>query len=246
MARTQAVDVQAGEARLTRWLLVGGVVGPLLFIVVLLIEGATRPGYSAWQTDGSYLSLTSQGWEQIANFLVSGLLCIGGAVGVARVWRTGRASVWWPRLLGLFGLGLVVAGVFVTDPGGGYPPGAPINGSPQTWHGWVHGLNGLVLFNIVLPAACFVVTRRFAAEPVGRGWATYSWLTGALILGISVVTTIGLPIAEKYANLPVIDGLIQRVLIVMGFGWVALITLHVLRQVQAGEVAGPRERPATP
>lgn len=234
-------DVTAPVDGITRWLLAGGVVGPLLFVVVLLIEGATRPGYSAWRTDGSYLALSDQGWEQIANFLVSGVLCIGGAVGVARVWRTGRASVWGPRLIGLFGLGLVAAGVFVTDPGGGYPLGAPSNGSPQTWHGWVHGINGLLFFNIVLPAACFVLARRFAADPQHRRWATYSWLTGALILVISLpINTIVVPFAE-YFGLPVVDGLIQRVLIILGFGWVALIALHLLREQRAHQPGNKAE-----
>src|SRR5215467_7895699 len=117
----------------TEFLLLCGVIGPLLFIVVLLIEGATRPGYSAIQTQGSYLALSNQGWEQIANFIVCGSLIIAFAVGLRRIWPTGRASVWGPLLIGLFGLGLVVAGVFVADPGGGYPPGAPVNGTPQTW-----------------------------------------------------------------------------------------------------------------
>ena len=80
------------------FLLLCGVIGPLLFVVVLLIEGATRPGYNTWQTPGGFLAF---------------------AGGLRRIWRTGRASVWGPLLIGLFGLGLVIAGVFVTDPGGG-------------------------------------------------------------------------------------------------------------------------------
>jgi hypothetical protein len=214
----------------TEFLLFCGVIGPPLFFAVLLIEGATRPGYSAWRTDGSYLALSNQGWEQIANFIVFGLLCIAFAVGLRRIWRTGRASVWGPLLIGLFGLGLLIAGVFVTDPGGGYPPGAPINGSPQTWHGWIHGINGLLLFNVVLPAACFVLARRFAADPQNRRWATYSWMTGALILVISLpLGTIGVPIAEN-AGFPVLDGLIQRVEIFIGWAWLALTALQLWRQ----------------
>jgi uncharacterized protein DUF998 len=213
----------------TEFLLLCGVIGPPLFVVVLLIEGATRPGYSAWRTAGSYLALSNQGWEQIANFLVCGSLCIAFAVGLRRLWRTGRASVWGPLLIGLFGLGLLIAGVFVTDPGGGYPPGAPVNAIPQTWHGWVHGINGLLLFNVVLPAACFVLSRRFAADPQNRRWATYSWITGALILVISILGTIGLPIAEN-AGFPVVDGLIQRIQIIIGWAWMALTALHLLHQ----------------
>jgi len=60
----------------TEFLLGCGVIGPLLFIVVLLIEGATRPGYSAWRNYGSDLELSNQGWEQIANFIVCGLLLV--------------------------------------------------------------------------------------------------------------------------------------------------------------------------
>jgi hypothetical protein len=213
----------------TESLLLCGVIGPLLFIIVLLIEGATRPGYSAWQTDGSYLSLTNQGWEQIANFLICGALCIAFAVGLRRVWRTGRGSVWGPLLIGLFGLGLVFAGVFVTDPGGGYPPGAPINAMPFTWHGWVHGINGLLLFNVTLPAACFVVSRRFAADQHPR-WATYSWLTGAFILVVSLpVGIIIIPFAER-AGFPVLDGFFQRIEISVGWIWIALVALHVWRE----------------
>jgi hypothetical protein len=213
----------------TEFLLLCGVIGPLLFYVVLLIEGATRPGYNAIQMQGSYLALTDQGWEQIANFLVCGSLIIAFAIGLHRIWPTGKASVWGPRLVGLFGLGLVIAGVFVTDPGDGYPPGAPINGIPYTWHGWVHGINGLLLFNVVLPAACFVLARRFAADPQNRRWATYSWLTGALILVISISSTIALPFAEN-AGFPVVDGLIQRVEIIIGWVWLALTALRLFLQ----------------
>lgn len=218
------------KIRSTEFLLGCGVVGPPLFYVVLLIEGATRPGYNAWQTQGSYLALTNQGWEQIANFLVCGLLCIAFAVGLRRIWRTGRGSVWGPLLVGLFGLGLLIAGVCVADPGDGYPPGAPLNGMPTTWHGWAHGINGILLFLVTLPAACFVLSRRFAADPQSRRWATYSWVTGALILVISLpISTFVLPFAYR-AGFPVVDGLIQRIEIAIGWGWLALTALRLLLQ----------------
>jgi hypothetical membrane protein len=213
----------------TEFLLLCGIIGPLLFIVVFLIEGATRPGYNALQTQVSYLALSNQGWEQIANFIVCGLLCIAFAVGLRRIWRTGRASVWGPLLVGLFGLCLVIAGVFVTDPGDGYPPGAPLNGMPQTWHGWVHGINGAVFFLVVLPAMCFVLASRFAADPQNRGWAAYSRLTGVLILVISIGSLIALPFAY-HAGFPVLDGLFQRIEIIMGWVWLALTALRLWRQ----------------
>ncbi len=221
----------------TEFLLLCGVIGPLLFIVVLLIEGATRPGYSAWRNYGSDLSLSSQGWEQIANFIVTGLLCMAFAVGLQRLWRTGRGSTWGPRLIGLFGLSLVIAGVCVIDPGRGYPPGAALTGGAQSWHGYVHGINGALLFNVILPAACFVLSRRFAADPQSRRWATYCWMTGALLLLVSVLNTLSAPIAEN-GGYPLPIGLIQRVQIVIGWVWVSLTALRLWRQeraVMAGE-----------
>ncbi len=123
----------------------------------------------------------------------------------------------------------MVAGVCVTDPGGGYPPGAPVSSTPHTWHGWVHAISGALFFTVVLPAACFVLARRFAAEPHHCGWATYSWMTGALILVISLTSFIILPNAEN-AGLPVVDGLIQRVEIFIGWGWLALTALRLFLQ----------------
>src|SRR5260370_38928432 len=111
------------QSSVTRFLIAGGAIGPLLFIIVLLIEGATRPGYSAWHNYGSSLSLGDQGWMQIANFIVCGLLTLGFAIGLRQVFRTGRSSVSGPILLGLFGRGLIVAVVFVTEPSLGDPPG---------------------------------------------------------------------------------------------------------------------------
>lgn len=221
-------------------LLLCGVIGPPLFFVVLLIEGATRDGYSAWRIAGSYLALSNQGWEQITNFVVCGLLCIAFAIGLRRIWREGKASIWGPRLVGLFGLGLVIAGAFVTDPGWGYPPGAPVGGSEQTWHGWIHGINGLLLFLVVLPAACFVLARRFADSPQDRGWATYSRLTGALILFISLpLGTFVMPIAE-HAGFPVVDGLVQRIEIFIAWTWLALVALHEWRDFHQARSERPQ------
>lgn len=214
---------------LTKLFISGGIVGPLLFIVVFLIEGATRPGYSVWRNYVSDLALSNQGWEQIANFLVCGFLCLAFAVGLRSIWRTGKSSVWGPLLIGLFGLGLVIAGMCVIDPGRGYPAGAPLTGDPQTWHGYVHGINGAILFNLVLPAACFVLARRFAADPQSRKWATYSWMTGVMILLLSVLGTVGSPLVEK-GGVPFPIGLIQRAQIIIGWAWLALTALRLLRQ----------------
>src|SRR2546430_2248418 len=104
-----------------RLLLACGAIGPLLFIVVFLIEGATRPNYSAWHHFVSSLSQGEQGWMQITNFLICGGLVLCFAIGLRRVLHPGKGSTWGPILLGIFGLCLVGAGLFVTDSLLGYP-----------------------------------------------------------------------------------------------------------------------------
>jgi hypothetical membrane protein len=99
---------------MTRSLLACGVIGPPLFVLVFLIEGATRPGYNPWRNWVSELSLGELGLMQIANFVVFGLLALGFAIGLRQVLRIGRGSLWGPILVAAFGLCLILAGIFVT------------------------------------------------------------------------------------------------------------------------------------
>src|SRR6266571_229224 len=145
----------------SRPLLLAGVIGPLVFIAAFLIEGITRPGYSAWRNFVSQLATGDGGWMQLINFLVCGMLVFGFAIGLRQALRGTRGSIGGPVLLGLFAVALLVAGIFATDPALGYPVGAP---QVHTAHGMIHGLAGLAAFTL-LPAACFVMAWHFAAEP---------------------------------------------------------------------------------
>jgi hypothetical protein len=66
------------------------VVGPPLFVATFLIEGATRRGYDPVRLQVSYLSLGDQGWIQIANFCVCGVLAIFFAWGLRQALQSGR------------------------------------------------------------------------------------------------------------------------------------------------------------
>lgn len=205
-----------------RWLLAGGVIGPLLFIVVWLIEGATRPGYNAWRHFVSSLSQGQRGWRQIASFVLCGSFVLGFAVGLRRVLHPGKGATWGPLLLGLVGLGLIGAGLCVTDPVLGYPPGAPRR---PTVHGSLHVLLSLVVF-AALPAACFVLARRFAGDPAWRGWAWYSRATAVLVVGFLLAADLVAAVPDP--NAPA--GLLQRLSISAGWGWMALLAFRLLRQ----------------
>jgi Protein of unknown function (DUF998) len=168
----------------TRALLACGLAAGPLFVVVALVQVLTRDGFDLSRHPLSLLSLGDLGWVQITNFVAAGLLTVAFAVGMRRALHPGRGGTWGPWLLGIYGLGLVAGGVFVTDPALGFPPGTP-EGVPDTfsWHAIAHGVAPAVAFNAVI-AACFVFTRRFAA--LGRrGWAAYSAATGAAAIALT-------------------------------------------------------------
>ena len=207
---------------LTRWLLACGALGGFGFIAVFLIAGAIRPHYDPLYNPVSALSLSDGGWVQIANFVVTGLLMLACAVGLRRALSSGRGATWGPILIGIYGLGQVGAGVFVTDPGFGYPPGAP-SGVPATasLHGTLHTLVSIVVF-VAVSIACFVFARRFSAPPRSRIWAVYSFLTGLAVPAFLVASSVA-----WFHGGP--GGLFQRLSISAGWAWVALLAIRMLR-----------------
>ncbi|HZO75551.1 MAG TPA: DUF998 domain-containing protein [Ktedonobacteraceae bacterium] len=222
-------------SKFSRFLVACGAFGPIFFILVFLVEGATRPGYSAWHNFVSSLSLSDQGWMQIANFLICGSLVLLFAIGFRQVLQTGRGSVGGPLLLGIFGFGLIIAGLFVTDPSLSYPMGTHGNG-PQTLHGTIHGVAGLICFSSVAIAS-FVMARRFAGDPAWKGWALYSTITGIVVLAF-FVASLAVAVLEEHAvlaNAPV--GLFQRIAIIAGWGWISVVALRVLSQMHSSSSA---------
>ena len=164
-------------------LLACGVVAGPLFIAVAVLQALTRQGFDLGRHPLSLLSLGELGWIQIANFVVAGLLVVAFAVGLRRVLHPGRGGTWGPLLIGAYGVGLIMGGVFVADAGAGFPPGAPARAPEQlSWHGIVHDLAHVLAF-LSLIGACFVLARRFAAFGQ-RGWATYCVVTGVALLGL--------------------------------------------------------------
>jgi hypothetical protein len=164
----------------------------------------------------SELSLSDDGWIQILNFLAIGTLLLACSVGLRRALAGLPGGRWGPRILTLTGIGMLTAGVFVTDPGLAYPAGAPA-GLPLatgTWHGQLHALAGFVVF-FSLPAAVLVLRSAFPGQ---RGWTLYSMAT--VVLGFAafaasdVSTMHGIPLA----------GLFQRVCIITYLSWIALLS----------------------
>ena len=152
----------------TRTLLGAGVIAGPLFVITAAVQVLTRDGFDLRRHPLSMLALGEYGWIQVINFILAGVLSLIFAVGVALRLPDGPGSTWAPRLLALFGAGLVIGGIFKADPALGFPAGAP-EGYPEqlSVHGTIHAFAPPLAFLSVI-AACFVVARRFAAECLRR------------------------------------------------------------------------------
>ena len=212
-----------GVAKTKTLLACGAIAGPL-FVVAFLVEGVTRANYDPLRHPVSSLALGHLGWTQTANFLVAGLLTLVFAVGLRRALSPGRGSTWGPLLVGVWAVGLLGAGVFVTDPISGYPPGTPDRLLRNSWHGALHDLFSLAAF-AALGAACFVFGRWFAGRGE-RGWAIYSVVTGLAFVVAFVISSAGFAQVEGLVDLA---GLFQRVAVSVGFGWLSLLAVRFLR-----------------
>jgi hypothetical membrane protein len=199
----------------------GAIAGPL-FVIVFLMEGATPASYDPLRHPVSSLAIGELGWLQRVNFLVTGGLTIAFSVGLREALRPRGGSRWAPFLIGLAGVGLLGAGIFVSDPYNGYPPGTPLL-PVQTVSGQLHD-SFSALFFFGLPAACFVLGRRFLGwDERALGW--YSIATGlAFLLGF-VLTAAG---HQQVGDLADIAGLLQRITIVIGFAWLTVLALRLL------------------
>jgi len=169
----------------TRALLTSGVIAGPLFVAIATVQILTRDGFDLRRHPISLLSVGEYGWIQVANFVLAGVLSILFSLGAARVLSDGPGSRWGPRLLAIFGAGLVIGGIFRADPALGFPAGAP-EGVPEhiTTHAMIHAFAPPLSF-LALIGACLVIARRFAGEGL-RQAALLTRIVAAVCFVLSV------------------------------------------------------------
>lgn len=213
---TQGRGTTTAVGRTTQLLACGILAGPL-FLAVIAIQAVTRNGYDLSHHPISLLSLGDLGWIQIANFVVTGALYLACAVGVRRVLHPGPSGTWGPVLLGALGVGMIMAGVFVTDAGAGFPPGAPTGAPPvMTWHGMLHSVGAMLAFAMNL--GCLVFARRFAAR---RRWG---WVAVCIGTTAAVLAVLAWPDMDSLSVRLVLGSALQS-------AFVAVLAAHLLRQL---------------
>ncbi len=180
-----------------------GIAGPLLFTAVFLAQEAFRRGeYDPLAEPVSALEAGPNGWVQQLNFILFGVLTLLFAVGLHRGVRPTKAGVAGPALLGVSGVGLLLAAAFpLREDAAGvtYDPGG-------------HLVAGSVFF-LSSAAGLVVVSRRLARDPRWRSLARYTLAVGvAVVAGGIVMNTLVIPDGGALHDWA---GLVQRAVILL-------------------------------
>ncbi|MGY1624478.1 DUF998 domain-containing protein [Geodermatophilus sp. SYSU D00965] len=208
-------------AAVTRSLLGYGPLAGAVYLASGLVQALTRDGFDITRHSLSLLANGPLGWIHVTTLAVSGLMTVAAALGVHRALGAGRLGSWAAGLLAGYGLSLVAAAVFVADPMDGFPVGTPAGAPVEvTASGLLHLAAGGIGF-VCLVAAASVMARRFAGEG-RRSWARASLTTAVVVLtgflGVASGAT------SSWAVLVLWVG------VVVGWGWVAAVSVHLYRR----------------
>jgi hypothetical protein len=205
-------------AAITRSLLGYGVIAGPFYLAVGLIQAFVRDGFDLARHSLSVLANGPGGWVQTVNFLITGLMVIAAAVGIARVPAVkARAACWF---LGTFGASMIVAAAFRADPVDGFPPGTP-EGIPASISttGLLHFVAGAVGF-IALGVSCLLAARAMSRLNE-RSLARLSLASGVVVL----LGFFGGALLGSHAS-PVLGIWIA---VVVGWAWLAIMSLRLYR-----------------
>jgi hypothetical membrane protein len=221
MTTTPAPARAADEIHTDRFTAVSawaGMLGPALFTAVFLVlEAVLGDRYDRVAEVVSALEATPYGWIQRLNFVVFGILTLAFAAGLHRAVRPSRLGVAGPALLGLSGVGLLLAA--------GFPLREDANG--VTYDPGGHVIAGAMFFT-TSAIGLVLLSRRLARDPRWRGLSRYVLTAG--VAGVAGFALIGALVMPDGAALNPYAGVFQRALVlVVLFPCRMILGLRLLR-----------------
>lgn len=194
-----------------------GIVAPILFTLLVILESLLRPGYSQIFNDVSDLGLGPYAIIQNINFMIFGVLSIGFAIGLGAnlPYRAGKATKW---LVIVFGACIVLAGVTLLS-----TPAGVIYAKDVISHGLVSAIAFLVI--IVAQFMTWLALRGSDDDIWGR-YRIYSLISGLL----SILTLVIL----SYTQFSPYHGATERLFIAVWLIWIEVtgIKLYSLTKMR--------------
>lgn len=157
------------------------------------------------------------GYYQRINFFVSGWFLMLYVRGLRSVLSGMKGEKAVSVLFLLAGIGLIGSGVFPTN----------MPGEPVTTNAYIHYGCAMLLF-LSLPIACSILIRRFREFRYHRMlvYSQWSWAGVLLFFVLMICGIVHVPGMERFT------GLFQRLSIGIGFAWVAVLSVFLLREAR--------------
>ena len=206
----------------------GGIAGPILFTLVVMICASLRPGYDHISYFISELGATGTSKAALMNFagfLPTGILITVFGISLIKFFpkrflvRTGSV------LIIIFGLGITAAGFFSCD------PGCPRNGSLENN---IHDrLSGLIFLGTA--TSILLMGIAFRSLPLWRMYWVYSVISSffAYIFLAALINSL-----DSYTY----TGLWQRLLLLTIFLWTIVIARNIYKSLANGKMIPGSER----
>jgi hypothetical protein len=199
-----------------RILLLCGVIAPIFFILIALLGGALRPGYSHMSETVSELFAPGSPNKLLLDILHSifALLLIFFGFGILGYVRQHKHT----NTQGRTGAWLYIAMGFVSLASAVYFP-IDAWGSPPTSRGQIHMILHGIISLLTLTSMLFIGSWFYHAEQA-RNFRTHSYITVAMaLLGAAwFIMSYGGPHM----------GLVERITALIGFQWIITLALRIL------------------
>lgn len=191
----------------------GGVLGPIIFSVAVVIAALMRPGYSHIEQFISELGATgteNAAFMNYAGFVFGGLLIASLGAALLTILPRRRVTLVASVLVSLFGLGVAASGMISCDLGCPQGTGTTAN--------LVHNTIAPIAF-LCLIAASFLLGVYWWRESGLRDLALYS-------LGTGVTALVFLSLLASSLEGREVTGLWQRLLLMALFCWCIFVSLR--------------------
>jgi len=210
-------------------LAIAGVIGPIWFITLVIVQGILQPDYSHIRMPISALAAWPAGWIQNLNFFVFGSLLAAFTIGMHEAIRPTRFGLIGIVLLLASCAGMVMAGIF---------PWINVNGVPTE--------TGLHVVAAVLTFLCgstglLFLSRRMAADPRWQGLSSYVLATSIVMLVLFIA--LGGFAVDEGTPLHEWAGLLQRVLAAVWIACTMVMAGRALRLARESRLASTAEPP---
>jgi hypothetical protein len=205
-----------------RWLALGGVMAPVVFVTAVMVTAAARPDYRHGEQAISILGELGGPRAAVMNFggfLLYGVLILGLAAGLHRGIRNGPGDWLGPLLVAIYGLGYVAVGFARCSPGCAGTSSPP---SEQA-----HFLVSRLIF-LAAVAGPFTLFARLAKDPA---WSGLRHLV-VLLPAVGYLLYL-LPLPSVWA------GLQQRLFIGCTMGWLLVLAWRLFRLTSPGGSSAP-------